>query len=216
MCYNTGMDVLNTLTTTDIVQVLRERLVPAEQADTLVDELAGAQPQARQAAVLLPLFLHDGVLSTLFIRRSRSLRLHSGEIAFPGGRVEAQDSSPAATAIREAQEEIGLDPLRVQVLGALTPVFTVVSNFLIMPIVAFLPSGPGPLMLQESEVSEVIVVPLHHLADPTIARTEEWMRDGQKRTVYFYDYTSCCIWGATGHILSHFLTVLRFDGSSPA
>ena len=112
------------------------------------------------------------------------------------------------TALREAQEEIGLDPTRAEVLGVLSPVFTVVSNFLITPVVAFLPQGLGALQLQASEVAEIILVPLKGLADPSIAHTEEWIRSGLTRTVYFYDYGSYRIWGATARILNTLLEVL--------
>src|SRR5207302_1971115 len=119
-----------------------------------------------------------------------------------GGSVDATDVSPVMAALREAQEEIGLDPTRVEVLGILAPVFTVVSNYLIMPVVAFLSEGPGALQLQASEVAEIILVPLQGLADPSIAHTEEWTRGGLTRTVYFYDYGSYRIWGATARIVN--------------
>jgi 8-oxo-dGTP pyrophosphatase MutT (NUDIX family) len=112
------------------------------------------------------------------------------------------------TALREAQEEIGLDPGRARVLGRLAPVFTVVSNYLIVPVVALLPEGLGELRLQESEVTELIVVPLLALAEPAIMHTEEWMRNGVARTVYFYDYGSYRIWGATARVLTSLLNLL--------
>jgi len=112
------------------------------------------------------------------------------------------------TALREAQEEIGLDPARVEVLGLLSPVFTVVSNFLITPVVAFLPQGLGELQLQASEVHELLLAPLQGLADPAILHTEQWTRDNRTRLVYFYDYASYRIWGATGRMLNAFLETI--------
>lgn len=100
-------------------------------------------------------------------------------------------------------------PSRTEVLGMLAPVFTVVSNYLIMPVVAFLPQGLGTLHLQASEVTELIVVPLQGLADPAVFHTEEWTRGGVKRTVYFYDYGPYRIWGATARMLNALLALLE-------
>jgi len=194
---------------TEVIAALRERLQAVESATTLTDALEGQRPQARKAAVLLALFEEHGETYLAFIRRASTLRSHSGEIAFPGGSVDATDVSPVMTALREAQEEIGLDPTRAEVLGVLAPVFTVVSNFLITPVVAFLPQGLGALQLQVSEVAEIILVPLQGLADPLIAHTEEWTRGGLTRTVYFYDYGSYRIWGATARILNTLLDLLK-------
>ena len=191
-----------------MLTILRQRLFSVEQAEAQVDVIEGSIPQARKAAVLLPLFEQDGETSLAFIRRATTLRSHSGEIAFPGGSVDSTDTSPIMTALREAQEEIGLDPSRVEVLGVLSPVFTVVSNFLITPVVAFLPQGLGTLRLQASEVQEVLFAPLYALSDPAILHTERWTRDNRTRLVYFYDYGSYRIWGATGRILNQFLQTL--------
>jgi 8-oxo-dGTP pyrophosphatase MutT (NUDIX family) len=194
--------------THEMLTILRQRLFSLEQVEAQVDDSEGFLPQARKAAVLLPLFEQDGEVSLTLIRRATTLRSHSGEIAFPGGSVDATDTSPIMTALREAQEEIGLDPARVEVLGVLPPVFTVVSNFLITPVVAFLPHGLGTLQLQASEVQEVIFVPVHALNDPAILHTERWKRDNRTRLVYFYDYGSYRIWGATGRMLNQFLQTL--------
>src|SRR5260221_5769737 len=125
----------------EVLHLLRTRLVAVERADTVRDMVEGQYPGARKAAVLLALFEEYGEIYLVLIQRASTLRSHSGEIAFPGGGVEPQDSSLAMTAIREAQEEIGLDPARVEVLGVLPSVFTVVSNYLIIPVVAYLPHG---------------------------------------------------------------------------
>ena len=205
LCYNWNMDLWNI---TEVIAALRERLEPVERASSLTDTLEGQRPNARKAAVLLALFEEHGETYLAFIRRASTLRSHSGEIAFPGGSVDATDISPVMTALREAQEEIGLDPARAEVLGILPPVFTVVSNYLITPVVAFLPQGLGALQVQASEVAEIILVPLQGLANPAIAHTEEWTRGDLTRTVYFYDYGSYRIWGATARILNTLLEVL--------
>ncbi len=150
------MDVSNN---EDVIQALRQRLEPVQRVDKLIHAFEQQFPSARNASVLLPLFEQNDEMYIAFIRRASSLRAHSGEIAFPGGAMDASDVSPIVTALREAQEEIGLTPSRVEVLGVMPPVFTVVSNFLITPVVAYLPSGPGSLQLQESEVAEIIFLP---------------------------------------------------------
>jgi 8-oxo-dGTP pyrophosphatase MutT (NUDIX family) len=192
----------------EMLALLRQRLTPVERAEAQVDTMEGDLPSARKAAVLLPLFVQEGEISLAFIRRATTLRSHSGEIAFPGGSVDPVDTSPVMTALREAQEEIGLAPSRVEVLGLLPPVFTVVSNFLITPVVSFLPQGFGELHLQTSEVQELLFAPLQRLSDPTILHTEPWTRGNRTRLVYFYDYGSYRIWGATGRILNMLLEAL--------
>ncbi len=169
----------------------------------------GDRSQPRPAAVLLALFAQEGQTHLTFIRRASTLRLHSGEIAFPGGSYESTDASLVTTALRETSEEIGLAPERVEVLGLLEPVFTLVSNFLILPVVAYLPAGPGKLQAQLDEVTEVLLLPLQALADPAVAHTEIWQSADRTQTVYFYDYDSIRIWGATARILHNLLTLLR-------
>ncbi len=188
---------------------LRQRLEPIEHADLLKSTQESYLPAARKASVLLGLFDQNNETYLTFIRRASTLRAHSGEIAFPGGATDVNDVSPIVTALREAQEEIGLDPSRVEVLGMMPPVFTVVSNFLITPVVAYLPKGPGTLQLQTSEVAEVILLPLQGLADPAIYHTEQWIRDNVPHTVYFFDYGSFRIWGATARILHTLLELLQ-------
>jgi len=188
---------------------LRQQLEPIEHADMLRSTMESHYPSARNASVLVGLFDQNDETHVVFIRRASNLRAHSGEIAFPGGAADVNDVSPIVTALREAQEEIGLDPSRVEVLGIMQPVFTVVSNFLITPVVAYLPEGPGKLQLQMSEVAEIILLPLQGLADPTIYHAEQWMRENVPHTVYFFDYGSYRIWGATAYMFKMLLALLR-------
>jgi 8-oxo-dGTP pyrophosphatase MutT (NUDIX family) len=202
------MDVLNTENIAEVLRVLRVRLLPVKDALLQEDSIEGLPPDARRAAVLISVFELHGETCLAFIRRASTLRSHGGEIAFPGGKVEHGDAFPIMTALREAQEEIGLDTTSVEILGLLPPVFTVVSNYLITPVVAYLPSGLGTLTLQSSEVTEVILAPLRRLSDPVIARTEQWVVSEKVRTVHFYTYDTYQIWGATGRMLAAFLELL--------
>ena len=193
----------------DVILTLRQRLEPIQHAELMIDAQQKQYPSARNAAVLITLFDKDEETYISFIRRASTLRAHSGEIAFPGGASDISDVSPIVTALREAHEEIGLTSSRVEVLGIMPSVFTVVSNFLITPVVAFLPEGPGPLQLQESEVSEIIFLPLKDLANPAIYHTEQWVRDNVPHTVSFFDYGDYRIWGATAHMLTMLLELLK-------
>jgi 8-oxo-dGTP pyrophosphatase MutT (NUDIX family) len=158
--------------------------------------------------VLALLYPRDGVPYLLFTRRSSGLRAHRGEISFPGGSHEPADISLAATALREAWEEIDLASERVEMLGSLLPLFTVVSNFWVTPVVGWLAGGLPPLTPNPDEVEEIIEAPLSALADPAIFHTETWVRAGTAREVHFYDYGPYRIWGLTGHILSTLLALL--------
>lgn len=166
---------------------------------------------ARPAAVLLPIFAGpDGAPHLLFTERSPHLSSHSGQISFPGGKQDPGDASLAATALRETQEEIGLDPARVTLLGELPPTFTVVSNFLIRPQVGLVQGTLAEVAprVNAAEVAALIDAPLAELADPAILHSEEWVRQGKQVTVYFYQLGPHRIWGATGHILTNLFGLL--------
>ncbi len=193
----------------DVILALRQRLEPIQHVGLIKDVHRKQFPSARSASVLIALFEEHDETYIIFIRRASTLRAHSGEIAFPGGAADVSDVSPIMTALREAHEEIGLAPSRVEVLGIMPPIFTVVSNFLITPVVAYLPEGPGTLQLQESEVAEIIFLPLQGLANPAIYHTEQWIRDNVPHTVYFFDYGAYRIWGATARMFSMLLELLR-------
>jgi len=185
---------------------LRMRLTSPRVA--AASPIAPDPPTARIAAVLALLYPRDGVPYLLFTRRSSRLRSHRGEISFPGCSHDPADISLAATALREAREEIDLPGDRVESLGSLPPLFTVVSNFWVTPIVGWLAGGLPPLTPNPDEVEEIIKAPVSALADPAIFHTETWVRGGTAREVHFYDYGPYRIWGLTGYILSTLLALL--------
>jgi 8-oxo-dGTP pyrophosphatase MutT (NUDIX family) len=141
----------------------------------------------------------------VFTRRSDTVAQHRGQISLPGGSREPQDLTLAATALREAQEELGFATADVRVLGPLAEVFVEVSNFLITPYVGTLIYRP-PFAPNRAEVAEVIEVPLKALRAPTAPREEIWMRRrGERRLIQIYEHGAHQIWGATGRIVQEFL-----------
>lgn len=177
----------------------QERMAPAGRVDTSYDP---EPPNARTAAVLIALTRADEIL---FIRRALDGSAHSGQIAFPGGEQELADSDLTATALREAHEEIGLQPERVQVLGRLSPLYIPVSNFVVYPIVGCVDHLPA-FVCQPDEVDEVLLIPVD-----TLARSCDTVNVGgaQPVTAPCYRVGSVSVWGATAMIAAEFLDVWR-------
>ena len=171
-----------------------------------------AERTARIAAVLAPLYAIDSQPYLLFTRRSSDLPTHKGQISFPGGSRDPGDASLAETALREAKEEIGLEPSRVEILGALSPVYVSVSNFVITPQVGWLSEGLPPLHSNPAEVAELIQAPVAALADPAIYHAEIWHHLGASHLVHFFDFAPYVIWGATAMMLYSLLSLLPPDG----
>lgn len=164
-----------------------------------------ARPDAsslKAASVLLPIVMRPHELTVLFTRRTDLLKDHSGQVSFPGGRVEARDASPEATALRETQEEIGLAPDRVELLGRLADYHTR-TGFRVTPVVGLV-TPPFELSPDATEVEEVFEVPLSFLLDP--ANHQRHSRVFQGRQVHYYAiaYREHYIWGATAGMLVNF------------
>jgi 8-oxo-dGTP pyrophosphatase MutT (NUDIX family) len=163
------------------------------------------------AAVLVP-FLLGPVAGVLLTKRNAQLSMHAGQVSFPGGRIDATDRSPEAAALREAQEEIGLDPARVEVLGRLGDYVTG-TGFSITPVVGLLPVGVGldrlDLVPSPDEVEAVFVLPLAVLLDPAAPCRRRAEYRGRWREFWVWPHSEHYIWGATAAILVHLATVLR-------
>lgn len=157
----------------------------------------------RESAVLVPLFEREGVPHILFTRRPAHLRNHANQFSFPGGRRDAEDSTPLHTALRETEEELGIERSRVRVLGMLDEIPTITS-FRIQPFVGIIP-GDGQYRPSAEEVAFILEVPLAGLMEPSIRRTERRSWQGAEYDVYFYTYNSHVIWGATARILYNLL-----------
>lgn len=160
-------------------------------------DLVGEAPRT-QAAVLLG--IRDlPQPSMLFTVRHRGLRTHAGQVAFPGGRADPDDADAIATALREAREEIGLDPHDAQPLGFLDCLDTI-SGYCVTPVVARV-AAHAELSPQAAEVESVFEVPLAFLLDPANLRERDFASRGRSRRVYEYAGTDPLIWGATALML---------------
>lgn len=160
------------------------------------------------AAVLVPLLDADGEPEILFTRRSHMLPHHRGQVAFPGGRHHPEtDPDLEATALREAQEEIGLEPGRVRLLGALDDIETVATRFLITPFVGIV-DRPYEWRPCPREVDAIFTVPLRVLSAPEAARQELWDFDGRQVPIDTFPVDGHVIWGATQRITQNLLDVL--------
>lgn len=155
-------------------------------------------PQHRRACVLIPFVRNHGGWSILFTKRSEHLAAHSGQIAFPGGSVEAGESLDQA-AIREAEEEVGIPPHHVELIGRLDDVITH-SGFLVAPFVGVI-HEPFDVVIQEAEVVEVFEVPIESLLDLENPEVRYVAFRGTKYPAYFYHHGPHEIWGLTGRML---------------
>lgn len=161
----------------------------------------------RRSAVLVTLYDERGV-HVLLTRRAQHLRLHRGEVSFPGGRVEPGES-PIEAALREAEEEVGLAPSEVRIVGELDHLATVVSGSAIVPVVGRLDRAPSGLVANHHEVERIFSVSLEDLLHEDVFRTElwSWGSTGAERTMYFFDLHDETIWGATARMLVQLLSV---------
>jgi 8-oxo-dGTP pyrophosphatase MutT (NUDIX family) len=162
------------------------------------------------AAVLIPFTQTDSGLQVVLTQRAASLRKHSGEMSFPGGRRDPEDHDLIATALRESHEEIALSPIDVQVYGSLMQMPTVTGYEVTVYVGEF--PWPYELIPNPAEIDEIVLAPLHMLADPDIHRFEmrEW--DGNTFPIHFFDYGRTEIWGATGFMLDTLLHYLGLRG----
>lgn len=162
------------------------------------------------AAVLVPLFEEDGQARVILTRRSDRLRSHTGEVAFPGGRLEPGEA-PLAAALREAGEEVGLVARDVEILGQLEPLATLSSRSGITPFVGVL-AGRPTLHPNPHEVEHAFDVALAELMEESVYREERWDTEwAEDRPVHFFDLPHDIVWGATARILHSLLELIAVN-----
>ncbi len=161
--------------------------------------------RSTQAAVLVPVILRPSGPTVLLTQRTAHLRDHAGQVSFPGGRSEAQDISPEHTALREAAEEVGIDPGQVEILGRL-PEYRTGTGFVVTPVVGLV-TPPLNLKLDDFEVAEVFEPPLAFLLDKSNHQRQTMEIRGQTREFWAMPWQGYFIWGATAGML---VTLQRF------
>jgi 8-oxo-dGTP pyrophosphatase MutT (NUDIX family) len=184
-----------------------------------LQELLAARPRQHindparvPSAVLIPLYRDRGRYHIIFIRRTETVKTHKGQISFPGGGRDRADKTLRETALREADEEIGLRPGDIKVLGVLDDEVTTTSNYTVTPFVALIP-WPYKFIMEKAEVAEIIDVPLSTLLDKKcLVPAIETLDGGVVVDSYEYRCDGHRIWGATARILYKFLEVLKQAG----
>ena len=202
-----------------LAEALRDAPRPIPLDERLLPRLPGGEvsrrrydrsglPPARPAATLLVIFPNEAgrLVVPLTVRRS-DLRVHAGEVSLPGGRVDAEDASHEAAALREAWEEIGLEPASVRILGTLDDVWIPVSNYELRPFVGAVGRRPA-LVPHDAEVASIVELPLAALFDADVVGVEEFESRGIRLRAGAYRYGGVRVWGATAITLGMLAHVL--------
>jgi 8-oxo-dGTP pyrophosphatase MutT (NUDIX family) len=189
---------------------LRERLAhPLPWEPELPDDMRQRFPTLRRAAVLVPIVRRSDGLTVLLTQRTEHLSNHAGQVSFPGGRAEEDDSSPIETALRETEEEIGLTRRHVEIIGVL-PDHVTASAYIVTPVVGLV-TPPFDLTAESNEVADIFEVPLRFLMDGMNHQrmSFELPDGGGRRSFYAMPYERFFIWGATAGMLRNLFHLLR-------
>ncbi len=163
------------------------------------------------SAVLIPIYEDNGEYHLLFTKRSNSVGSHKGEFTFPGGKRDDCDENLLTTALRESFEEIGLNPQDAEVLGEFDDERTLISNFVIVPFIAFIPY-PYDFHMNPSEVEEITGIPFPALQDRSNLQVELVTRGGEAFHDCSYHYQGNVIWGATARIVTNLVKLISSQG----
>lgn len=184
-----------------------DRRTPQRGDNDLNPDLISTVGEWTEAAVLVPLIARDVGLQVLLTRRTAHLSDHAGQIAFPGGRIEAWDASPESAALREAEEEVGLDPEAVEIVGQLDAYLTR-TGYHVTPVVGLL-QPPSQLRADAFEVAELFEVPLAFFLDPKAKQIHSRKDRDRERFYYAFPYDDYYIWGATAGMLVNLVDILQ-------
>jgi 8-oxo-dGTP pyrophosphatase MutT (NUDIX family) len=168
---------------------------------------AGRGDQPTPASVLIPVIAHQAALNILLTQRTSHLYDHPGQISFPGGRADPDDQSPEHTALREAEEEIGLPAHRVEILGCL-PHYLTITGYQVTPVVGLITPG-HQYQADPFEVAEIFEVPMSFLMNPHHHEHRMWQSPEGARRFYAMPYENKFIWGATAGMLRNLYHFLR-------
>ena len=182
------------------LDLLLHRLSATGASEPDEEAIEREYPGARRGAVLVLFYPVAGQPHLVLTQRTTTLSLHSGQISLPGGRIDPDDPTPREAALRETREELGLTTDQLAVWGPLQPVFTVVSNFILLPFVGLAEARPS-FVPSPAEVAEIIELPLSHLLLPSTVQNEIWRLRDERRRVGFYRFGEYRIWGATARVL---------------
>ncbi len=160
------------------------------------------------SSVLILLYKDEDILKTVFILRQTYDGVHSGQVSFPGGRMEETDNSLIDTALREANEEVNIDPDKVRILGTLSEMYIPPSNFLVLPVIGYQDSRPD-FIAEKSEVAEIIESDLDFLFDDDFIKETVLDVRGYKIQAPYFDVNGHIVWGATAMILSELKEVIE-------
>jgi len=199
---------------TDFFENLKEELkkeLPGEKAQIKmapgVRNHFKPKEKSKKAGVLILLYQKNRELFISFIQRTEYNGPHSGQISFPGGKIEKSDRNIIETALRESNEEIGINPELVEIIGQLTPLHIPVSNFLVYPIVGIYKEKPD-FKIDPNEVKSIIEVKISDLLDPKNCTSKEFRYGDLSFNAPIYNPDNLTIWGATAMMLSEFLEIL--------
>ncbi len=173
------------------------RMIP----NKLMSNYEARPANARMSAVLILCYEQNGEIFTVLFKRTEDGSPHSGQISFPGGKAEENDKDLIETALRETEEEIGVDRKLVSIVGSLTPIYIPVSNFSVQPVVGILTQKPA-FLPNEQEVQEIICVSFEHLFDAENRFIKTFNRGGYVFDAHCIDVNGHTVWGATATILA--------------
>ena len=194
-----------TLTEDTISQCLQAAIQGDPSSDGFSEIELTAETSLKAAAVLIPLVWHDEEWHLLYTRRTDTVESHKGQVSFPGGAADEGETSPEQTALREAEEEIGLDAVNVRVLGRLSNLITI-TYFRVTPVVGVV-KWPAVFRVGEHEVARIFTIPLGWLANPS-NRWQFEMPGRARSLIAYHPYDGELLWGATARMTVDFLNVL--------